>query len=145
MTEEKETTNCLKCGKEIEKIASEVPLSKYCKECFREIKKKINQGAITVEKRESSSWNGFRIYKRGEEYRRSEDLTKSEAILIGKKIADDLGVEALYKDDQKNTMWVMDNYLDNHPEVKSKVQDLEGKSGGILGSVAENIRNIFSQ
>ncbi|MFW5913354.1 MAG: hypothetical protein ACOCSA_02780 [Candidatus Hadarchaeota archaeon] len=144
MDKDVEHTKCIRCGREIEKISSVIPLSEYCRECFQEIKDMIDRGAVIVEKQKTPSWSGYRVYKRGEEYVRSEELSKSKAIILGKRVSQELDADLLYKDDQENTMWTMENYLEKHPEVKRNVEDLENDSKNPIRGLIEKARNIFS-
>lgn len=104
----------------------------------------IDRGAVIVEKQKTPSWSGYRVYKRGEEYVRSEELSKSKAIILGKRVSQELDADLLYKDDQENTMWTMENYLEKHPEVKRNVEDLENDSKNPIRGLIEKARNIFS-
>lgn len=141
--EDKSASVCKRCGESIEKISSSLPMSGYCRECFEEFSKAIGEGTIIVEKHVSGSWDGYMIYSDFESYERSVDLSKVEAFVLGEEIGKKENVDVLFKDQPKNSVWFMDNYLEAHPELKEKVTEIEYSKMSAFGKLIKKIKNLF--
>lgn len=137
------TAVCKRCGKSIDKLSSSVPMSDYCRKCFEEFSEAMEEGAIIVEKHVSGSWNGYMIYSDFKSHERSVDLSKVEAFVLGREIGEQGGVDVLFKDQPKDNVWFMDNYLKAHPEIEKKVIEIEDSKRDALGRLVKKIKNLF--
>lgn len=118
-------------------------MSGYCRECFEEFSEAMEEGAIIVEKHVSGAWDGYMIYSDFESYERSEDLSRVEAFVLGREIGEEEDVDVLFKDQPKNSVWFMDDYLEAHPELKEKVTETEYSRMGSFGKLISKIKNLF--
>ncbi|KXA89432.1 hypothetical protein AKJ57_05310 [candidate division MSBL1 archaeon SCGC-AAA259A05] len=139
---------CKKCKKEIEKNVSPlIPFSGYCRNCFKEFKKAIENGAVVVEWQVSHTpeWRGFMIYSRSKYFDRLEGNKEANAILKAKKIAKDKDTNILFKNKPDRKVWFIDEYLDQNPEIKEKVNEQKHNFGNPFPYLKEKMKKFFLQ
>ncbi len=120
---------CLKCGKKFEK--KDRDQRNYCPECEEEFQEVIDNGGFIVrnrfQKRKSKKYpyiiEKTENLKRGKQQTKSQYKTQVKALAAAKKLAEVNGVQAIFKYQKNGTKWILNNYLESHPDIMKKVKE----------------------
>jgi len=116
----------------------------YCDDCldrFDEIRK---HGVIV---QSAPDENGYEVYVSHDTDRfdGGRESNQTDALARGKYIADELGVDGLFKYDRSGSQWLLEEYLKEHPSVRSNAMDRlsrvpENSDKGLF----DKLRTLFS-
>ena len=120
---------CLKCGKKFEQDYQEK--ENYCPECEEEFQEVIENGGFIVrnrfQKRKSKKYpyiiEKTENLERGKQQTRNQYKTQVKALAAAKKLAEVNGVQAIFKYQKNGTKWILNNYLESHPDIMKKVKE----------------------
>lgn len=132
---------CARCGAFTDNPAK--GQYQYCEDC-QQLFDEIRQNGVIVQQTPGSG--GYEVYvtHESEEYSGGTESNQAEALARGKYIADDLGIEGLFEYEKAGSQWKLEEYLQEHPNVRQDVMQRlsripENTESGLL----EKLRNLF--
>jgi hypothetical protein len=93
----------------------------YCGDC-RDRFAKIEANGVIVEQ---STDRDYRVIVTADaaDHTGGTEPTQTQALARGKYIADNAGVDAMFKYEPTGSRWVLSTYLDAHPEIRQEVHE----------------------
>ena len=115
----------------------------YCADCLDTFAE-IEQSGVIVEQDEAGGDYHIIVTDHGASVDGGTELSQTEALARAKHISDEEEVSALFKYDRTGSRWILDEYLQAHPEIRQDVHDRlrrvpEKADDGIFAK----IRNLF--
>lgn len=93
----------------------------YCDECLDGFAE-IESSGVIVEQRDSGGYNVI-VTDATASLDGGNEESQVEALARGKYIADECGLEALFKYERTGSNWVLDEYLQTHPNIRKDVHE----------------------
>jgi hypothetical protein len=132
---------CARCGDFTDNPAEDQ--YHYCDRCLDDFEE-VKQNGVVIESLGPN--NGYRIIPPASADSASgEESNQIDALARGKKVAEEIGEDCLFKYGGTGSQWLVDEYLQSHPEIRAKVQDRlsrvpKSSSTGML----TRLRNLLS-
>lgn len=126
---------CIRCGD----FTDTEPSGEYnycldCQDRFSE----IERSGIIVEQ-DNEAYHIMITGDSGDSVKGGKEYTQVEALARAKHIADQTGLDALFKYEETGSRWILDEYLREHPSIRQDVherlQRLPNEEGGLLSRV----------
>lgn len=109
---------CARCG-----AFTDNPAKKryhYCQDCQHHFDR-IRQNGIVVRSGARRRDNTVVVNDGRHSDRGGQEPTFIEALARGKKLANELALDAMYEYEKRGSQWDLDAYLNRHPRTRSKV------------------------
>lgn len=94
----------------------------YCDECL-EIFSEIEKSGVIVEQEDPGGRYHVIVTDRDSSLDGGMEKSQTEALARGKYIADEVGENALFKYAESGSIWVLDEYLQEHPEIRQDIHE----------------------
>lgn len=115
----------------------------YCNDCHSYFEN-IRESGIIVQQMPDSE--GYRIYVTANKGRNQggTEKTQVDALARGKHLADKYGLEALFEYQRSGSRWVLEEYLQEHPEIRQDVRErLRRTPEKTDGGFVKRLQNLF--
>lgn len=108
---------CARCG-----AFTDNPAEKYyhyCQDCHRHFDE-IRESGVIIRDIEGGNYE-VSVTVPGAEGRGGREKSQIEALARGKKIADEIGTDAIFEYSGSGSQWDLESYLNTHPDVRHGV------------------------
>ena len=94
----------------------------YCDSCEQRFEK-VRTSGVVVEKKHSDDDYTIYVAQNDEDYRGGTEASQVDALARGKHLADELGTDALLRYGPNESQWLVEEYLEHHPNIRSDVYE----------------------
>lgn len=94
----------------------------YCDNCLDQFSE-IEQSGVIMEQAEPG--NDYHVIATNHDaaVEGGAEYSQTEALARGKYIADEYNLDAIFKYKRTGSIWILDEYLEAHPEIRQEVQE----------------------
>lgn len=131
---------CTRCGDFVANVREGT--SHYCDECLAKFAK-IRQQGVVVEQFESGDYHVY-VPADGVETNGRFESDQIEALVRGKYLQHEFDLTALYDFVNAGSTWILDEYLQEHPEIQQAVNErLDEISESYSSGILDPLKNLF--
>jgi len=94
----------------------------YCDDCLDRFAE-IEQSGVVVEQDEVGGDYHVIVTNRDASLDGGTEYSQTEALARGKYIAEECDLDAVFKYKRTGSIWILDEYLEAHPELRQKVHE----------------------
>lgn len=94
----------------------------YCDDCQAEFNRIRDRGVIVQQNRSQGNYNIY-VSAQDERHRGGTEESQIDALARGVYLTDELGLDGLFEYERSGSQWILQEYLQEHPSIKSDVVD----------------------
>lgn len=115
----------------------------YCDDCLDRFAR-VERAGVVVEQEESRGDYHILVTDQSASIDGGVEKSQQDALARGKFIADECGLDALFKYEETGSTWILEEYLDAHPEIRQDVHERlrrvpDETSDGFLERIRESL------
>jgi hypothetical protein len=112
----------------------------YCDDCLDQFSE-VEQSGVVVEHDTNGEVHVI-VTGTGGTFSGGVEQSQVDGLARGKNISEEMGLPALFKYNETGSRWLLDEYLEEHPDIRKEVHERlrrlpDDSSGGILARIRE--------
>lgn len=93
----------------------------YCDGCLDEFNAVREHGVVVEQNRSSGDYHVY-VTADSDQHDGGVESSQVDGLARGKKLADELNLDALFEYKKSGSVWLLDEYLQSHPSIRTDVR-----------------------